>query len=131
AAGMGGRTMETTNAWDPSEDSVAQRTAESARPDIFRFHRQPPAHLSYTNKADRRRIHRYVYAGSTHVDLDAIEAGAAELLERDPAQAERCFGNRIVYGTGAWCDGGRWDARAKPRTVPAGAQIVLALDGSD
>jgi hypothetical protein len=29
AAGMGGRTMETTNAWDPSQNSVAQRTHEA------------------------------------------------------------------------------------------------------
>lgn len=131
AAGMGGRTGETTNAWDPSEDSVAQRTAESARPDIFRFHRLPPAGLSYRNKAERRRIHRHVYAGSRHVDLDAIEAEAAELLERDPAQAERFFGNRIVYGAGSWCDGDRWDARAQPREVLAGTPVVLGFDGSD
>lgn len=137
AAGMGGRTMETTNAWDPSDDSVAQRTAESTRPDIFRFHRLPPAALSYRNKVERRRIHRYVYAGSVHVDLDAIEAEAAELLEKDPAQAERFFGNRIVYGAGAWCEGDAWDARAwekkhgAPRKVPPGAQVVLGFDGSD
>lgn len=131
AAGMGGRSLETTNCWDPSEDSVAQRTWESARPDIFKFYRQPPAHLSYRNKAERRRIHRFVYAGSVHVDLDGIEAEAAELLEKDPAQAERFFGNRIVYGSGAWCDGGRWDERAKWRALPRGTQIVLGMDGSD
>ncbi|MEU8151773.1 hypothetical protein AB0C30_58500, partial [Nonomuraea sp. NPDC048901] len=72
AAGMGGRTMETSNAWDPSEESVAQRTSESQRPDIFKFHRIPSANLSYTNKAERAKIHRYVYRGSKHVDLDAI-----------------------------------------------------------
>lgn len=131
AAGMGGRTGETTNAWDPSEDSVAQRTAESSRPDIFRFHRLPPAGLSYRNKVERRRIHRYVYSGSRHVDLDAIEAEAAELLERDPAQAERFFGNRIVYGAGSWCDGDRWDGRAARREVPDGTAVVLGFDGSD
>lgn len=128
---MGGRTMETTNAWDPSEDSVAQRTSESARPDIFRFHRLPPASLSYRNKADRRKIHRTVYSGSTHVDLDAIEAEAAELMERDPAQAERFFGNRIVYGQGAYLEGDRWDARADPRLVPDKTPVVAGFDGSD
>jgi hypothetical protein len=137
AAGMGGRTFETTNAWDPSEDSVAQRTAESRVTDIFRLHRLPPAHLSYRNKADRRRIHRYVYAGSTHVDLDGIEAEAAELMEKDPEQAERFFGNRIVYGQGAWLEGDSWDARewtkthTVPREVPAGSAVVLGFDGSD
>ncbi|MGA4989881.1 hypothetical protein [Nonomuraea bangladeshensis] len=131
AAGMGGRTMETSNAWDPSEESVAQRTSESQRPDIFKFHRIPPAHLSYKNKAERAKIHRYVYRGSKHVDLDAIEAEAAELLEKDPAQAERFFGNRVVYGQGGYIDGDVWDGRAARREVPDGTLIVLGFDGSD
>ena len=130
-AGMGGRSVETTNAWDPSEDSVAQSTAESKREDIFRFHREPPKHLSYRNKAERARIHRHVYAGSTHVDLDAIEAEAAELLERDPSQAERFFGNRIVAGLGAYMDPATWERRKAPREVPGGSQVALAFDGSD
>lgn len=131
AAGMGGRSMETTNPWDPSEDSVAQRTFESRRPDIFKFYRPPPKNLSYKNKAERRRIHKFVYAGSTHVDLDSIEAEAAELLEKDPAQAERFFGNRIVYGAGAYMDGDKWGARCDPMRVPKGTPIVLGFDGSD
>lgn len=130
-AGMGGRSIETTNAWDPSEDSVAQSTAESTRPDIFRFHRQAPKHLSYRDKRERARIHRHVYAGSSHVDLDAIEAEAAELLERDPSQAERFFGNRIVAGLGAWMDPAHWEARKSPRDVPDGTPVVLGFDGSD
>jgi hypothetical protein len=131
-AGMGGRSIETTNAWDPSEDSVAQSTSESARPDIFKFHRQPPKHLSYRDKRERARIHRHVYAGSTHVDLDAIEAEAAELLERDPAQAERFFGNRIVAGLGSWMDLAHWEAREQAREMPDdGSQLALAFDGSD
>jgi len=131
-AGMGGRSIETTNAWDPSEQSTAQRTAESRRPDIFRFHRVPPAHWSYRNKEDRRRIHRYVYAGSDHVDLDAIEAEAAELLEVDPAQAERFFGNRIVAGLGSWLREGLWESTTVERPEPpVGAQVCLGFDGSD
>ncbi|MFB7630681.1 hypothetical protein ACFC0M_07005 [Streptomyces sp. NPDC056149] len=130
-AGMGGRAIETTNAWDPSENSVAQRTAESKAKDIFRFHRKAPGSWSYANKADRRRIHRHVYAGSAHVDLDAIEAEAAELLETDPAQAERFFGNRVVAGTGAWLGRDTWDARCERRVVEAGVPVVLGFDGSD
>ncbi|MFF7610737.1 hypothetical protein [Streptomyces lavendulae] len=134
AAGMGGRSLETTNAWDPSEDSVAENTALAAAKvkDIFRFHRLPPASLSYANKADRRRIHRAVYSGSTHVDLDAIEAEAAELLIKDPGQAERFYGNRIVAGLGAWLERHFWDARADERELPPpGTRIVLGFDGSD
>jgi len=119
AAGMGGRTMETTNCWDPSEQSVAQSTWESARPDIFKFYRNPDVSLrtkdgkplSYRDKRQRRKIHEYVYEGSWWVNLDSIEAEAAELLERDPAQAERFFGNRIVAGGGSWLPDGLWDGR--------------------
>ncbi|MFI6105833.1 hypothetical protein [Streptomyces sp. NPDC051310] len=132
-AGMGGRSMETTNTWDPSENSVAQTTAASKRRDIFRYHPQAPASLSYKDKRQRRKIHTIVYAGSAHVDLDAIEAEAAELMEHDPAQAERFYGNRVVSGTTAWLDASAWEARAAkaPRTVKPRTRIVLGFDGSD
>ena len=135
-AGMGGRASLTTNAWDPSENSVAQQQFESSAADIYRQFVQPPGHLSYRNKAERRKIHRIVYAEALkenggHVDLDSIEAEAADLAERDPAQAERFFGNRIVYGAGHFIDGNVWDGRAAPRVVPDGAAVVLGMDGSD
>lgn len=131
-AGMAGRSIETTNCWDPSEQSVAQRTYESKSTDIFKFYEPPPPELRYSVKAERRKIHEHNYAGSPHVNLDAIEAEAAEIAEKDPAQAERFYGNRIVAGLGSWCDGDVWDARAKPReNLPHKAQIVLGFDGSD
>lgn len=111
AAGMGGRTMEHTNAWDPAEESVAQSTYESSAKDVFRFFRPPPASLRYLDKRQRRKIHEYVYSGSTHVNLDSIEAEAAEMIEKDPAQAERFFGNRVVAGGGSWLPDGLWDGR--------------------
>lgn len=111
AAGMGGRTMETSNAWDPAEQSVAQSTFESPSTDIFRFFRQAPPSLRYLDKRQRRKIHEYVYEGSTHINLDSIEAEAAEMIETDPAQAERFFGNRVVAGGGSWLRDGLWDSR--------------------
>ncbi|MDX3405535.1 hypothetical protein PV708_04755 [Streptomyces sp. ME02-6977A] len=131
AAGMGGRSMETTNGWDPSENSVAQTTHESRARDIFKYHPEAPKTLSYANKRDRRKIHTIVYAGSSHVDLDAIEAEAAEIMELDPAQAERFFGNRCVAGTAAWLDPAKWARKAKPRRVRPMTRIVLGFDGSE
>lgn len=110
-AGMGGRSVETTNGWNPAEQSVAQRTAEANSPDVYRLHRIPPANLKYSIKADRRKIHEFVYAGCQWVDLDDIEAEAVELMKLDPGQAERFFGNRIVQGAGAWLKDGLWDSR--------------------
>jgi hypothetical protein len=141
AAGMGGRTIETTNTWDPSEDSVAQRTQQSDRPDIFKFWRNPDEapHLrhadgtryKFTIARERRKILQYVYAGTPHVDLDGIEAEALELMEKDPGQAERFYGNRVVAGLGTWISRDAWDVREKPQLVPTGTAIVVGFDGSD
>jgi len=130
-AGMGGRAWETSNAWNPAEDSVAQRTFESRAKDIFRDFPTPPASLSYRNKAERRKIHRLVYAGSPWANIDSIEAEAFELLEKDPAQAERFFGNRVVSGSGAAFDIEQFNSLARPDiTVSRRSPIVLGFDGS-
>ncbi|WP_435107342.1 hypothetical protein [Nocardiopsis synnemataformans] len=130
-SGMGGRAVETTNAWDPSEDSVAQRSYEAKAKDIYRDYVQPPATLSFGNKRERRKIYQVVYGDSSWVDHDVIDAEAMELMERDPAQAERFFGNRAVAGTASWLDPAAWAKRAAPRVVADGARIVLGFDGSD
>lgn len=130
-AGMGGRSIETTNAWDPSQDSVAQQTFESPATDVFKDFRQPSASLSFKDKRERRKIIQFNYAGAPWVSVDAIEAEAAELMLKDPADAERFFGNRIVAGAGAWLEEAVWDAKEHVRVVEPGTPIVLGFDGSD
>lgn len=135
-AGMGGRASLTTNAWDPAERSVAQLQFESAATDIYRQFRQPPADLSYRDRRDRRKIHRIVYGETLrenggHVDHDAIEAEAADLLERDPAQAERFFGNKLVRGAGHWMPDGLWESREATVEVPDGTLVAGGFDGSE
>lgn len=137
-AKMGGRASLTTNAWDPAQHSVAQREYESAATDIWRQFSQPPKQLSYGDKRERRRIHRAVYPADTlrehggHVDLASIEAEAADLYLKDPAQAERFFGNRLVQGAGAAFDVTRFATLAvsRPHPVPEGALITAGFDGS-
>ena len=118
AAGMGRRSTETTNAFDPAENSAAQMTQESLRPDIFRYWRDPDVlkhadgtTLKWSVARDRRKVLAYVYAGAAHINLDSIEAEALELMETDPAQAERFFGNRKVRGKGAWLPPDLWESR--------------------
>lgn len=132
-AGMDARGIETTNCWDPSQRSTAQATFESSAADIFRFYREPPAGLKYTNRDERRKIHRYVYQGSWWVNLDAIEGLAAELIGKgETAQAERFFGNRRVRGAGSWLPDGLWDSRLAHRPAPpAGTAVCGGFDGSD
>lgn len=135
-AGFGGRASLTTNAWDPSENSVAQVQYESKAKDIYRQFTQPPARLSFTNKRERRKIYRIVYPSDTwrvnggHIDLDSIENEAVDLLERDPPQAERFFGNILRAGHGTAVDPEMWTKLEKPQDVPAGTQIGVGFDGS-
>ena len=159
AAPMGGRSMETTNCYDPSENSIAQKTRESKRPDIFRFYEPPPLDLNYRNARDRAKIHKINYAGSPHADLEGIAGEANELMETDPGQAERFYGNRIVAGLGTWMAPDVWLSRRRPdapdripddvedvdldeaalkrwgelleKWVPDRTPIVLGFDGSD
>jgi hypothetical protein len=134
AAGMSGRTMETTNVWNPSEGSQGQRTWESTAEDVFKFWRRPADHLSYRNKQERRQIHRFVYFGSPWVDLEAIEAEAAELALVDPAQAERFFGNRDVASQGSWLQDdalSAWESKLQVRDRPRSEPVCLGFDGSD
>jgi hypothetical protein len=130
-AGMSGRAEETTNAWDPNEGSVAQRTAEATTRDIFRLH--PLAHdgLAYKKKAERRQIHKHVYRGCRWIDLDAIEAEAAELIRVDPGQAERFFGNRPTAGSDAGFDIDAFRGNEKPKlSVVRHELITIGVDGA-
>lgn len=130
-AAMQGRTIELTNPWDPMENSAAQQAFQSRAKDIFRYYRKPPAGLSYANKRERHKIHLYVYGDSPWVDVSsAIDPMAAELVETDPTQAERFFGNRLVQGLGSFMPEALWDATADPHPVEDGAAVAMGFDGS-
>jgi hypothetical protein len=151
AGGMGGRAEETTNGWDPTEGSTAELTAKDAKTlgDIFRFHPRASEGLNYRLKADRRKIHKCVYLkpteedeedGTPWIDLDAIEGEAAELVENDPAQGERFYGNNIVAGGGPAFDIDHWDTllglpgsdgkRDDGYRPAKGAVVVIGVDGA-
>ena len=128
-AGMGGRSLETTNAWDPTENSVAQQTVEAELEDVLVDMNQAPE-LSIRNKADRRKMLKAVYRDSWWIDLDRIEAEIEELLPRDPNQAQRFFFNRIVAGSDRAFDADLWTTLADPHEVKAGSLITLGFDGA-
>lgn len=129
-AGTQGRSCEFTNPWDPMENSAAQRSFESRSTDIYRYYNKPPADLSYSNKAERHKIHVYVYRESPWVNVKDIDAEAAELVETDPTQAERFFGNRLVQGLGTYMPERVWDETQAEVEVPEGTEITLGFDGS-
>jgi len=138
-AGMQGRWLETTNAWDPAEESVAQQTYESKEPGVY-IDDVEPGEGSVRNKRERRKMLKLVYgdsaAGSKErgirpwIDLDRIDAEIRSLLERDGAQAERFFLNRKIAGESRAFSVAKWDALAEPREVKDGSLIVLGVDGA-
>lgn len=142
-SGTGGRAVLITNGWDLAENSVAQQLAESNEPDVLIDHVRAPANLSYTNKAERQRIHRIVYGDSAMkfdrhgnrisgwVNLDRIEADAAKLVKRDPNQAARFFGNIPSMGSGSWLQEGQWEAKLEVRDRPKSVPVCAGFDGSD
>jgi hypothetical protein len=133
-AGMGGRSVETPNAWDPAEHSVAQRTFEANTPDVHKDYPDAPPG-SFTDKRQRRKILVAVYGDSAvhkggWVDLDRIDAEAVELIESgERAQAERWFGNRSEAGQDAAFDPDRWAELARPGLWVAGGRKELATLG--
>jgi hypothetical protein len=141
-AGMAARAALETNSWDPAQHSTAQveyELAESGKvDDIYVQVTWPPKSLSFANKAERRKILRIVYPEDTrrenggHVELEAIEAEAAAMSEKDPGQASRFFGNGRESGAGRAFDADRWKALAQPQpyTPAPKALIVLGGDGS-
>lgn len=139
AAGMGGRVSQSSNPFAPDENSVLQDTYESKRPDVLKHYFPPPAHLDFGLKRDRVEIFRWNYASAPWVDVRSIEAEAVALMETNPAEAERFFGNRIVAGSGAWMDMSKWiplgrdgrDGRREPIVVAPRTKVCLGFDGSD
>ena len=124
--------METTNAWDPVEESVAQQTAESSAEGVYRDDVEPPARYSIRNKRERWKALQIVYGDSWWVTdrLDRIDAEIEELLPRDPAQAERFFLNRKRAEEGAAFDHAKWADLEHRHEVPEGALITVGVDGA-
>ena len=133
--GMDGRSVETTNPWDPMENSSAQRAFAAKLPDVFIHYRTPPvtAKQFRTSKRSRRQAYEAGYADSPWVNIDSIEAVAEELVaDGDWVQAARFYGSLLVQGLGTFMDESIWDAALDagrdypdPRTP-----ICLGMDGS-
>lgn len=130
-AGMGGRFLETTNAWDPTEESVAQQTHESSAPGVY-LDDVDPGPGSVRNKAERRKMFRRVYGNSWWIDFDRIDAEVVALVDQgDAPQAERFFLNRKRAAEGAAFEIERWNELADPTVVVADRELItVGVDGA-
>lgn len=126
-SGMGGRFLETTNAWNRAEMSVAQQTFEE-KGVLIDFPRSPSG--SIRNRQERRRVLRAVYGDSYWVNLDRVDDEIEALLLRDPAQAERFFLNRLVAAEDSAFDIDVVESRERRLEVPDREVIVIGVDGA-
>ena len=131
-SGMGGRWLETTNAYDPSQASVAQRTQESGALDVLIDYRPPkrPPRIDDDDEALLALL-RFVYGDSWWVDPERILADA-----RDPAtcptwnDALRFFFNLSIEGVSDAIDAVTWGNRARSWDLKPLEHIALGFDGS-
>lgn len=133
-AGTGGRFVETPNAWDPAEDSVAQRTYGSKKSGVYCTWKEPMAG-SVRNKRERDKVLREQYGDSViekggWIDIGRIHTEIEALLEFDPAQGERWFMNRVTASEGAAFDVEKFKEHSAARKVEPGAIITLGADGA-
>lgn len=134
-AGMDGRWMELTNAWDPSEQSVAQRTWDAKAPGVFLDYRPPRTRIDIDDDAALLAELAYVYGDS------AIQRGGWVRLERiideirdastGEGEARRFFLNEVTVGSKDAVDAILWAAQARPGEVlEPGERICLGFHGS-
>lgn len=132
-AKMGGRTLETTNAPQLGEKSVAEQTgadAEAGLPGILHVaHRATPEPMPDWSDEQLLGALRQVYHDAPWVPLARI------LLEvRDPANdwsdVLRYFFNIRTTGAGRAVDPRTWDALKREREIEPGTYVGLGFDGS-
>ena len=130
---MGGRGMAMTNTDDPATDNVAKDIVENPAKSTYVQWIEPPKNLDFKDKADRKKILEFNYADApwAMMNLAGVEEDIQQAMRRDPAEAERFYGNRRVQGAGSWLGKAEWEAKKAPRHVPDGTAIVLGGDLSN
>jgi len=134
-AGMDGRWIEITNAWDPTENSTAQRTYEAQAPGVYVNYRPPRSHVDMDDDFALRQELLYVYGDAARerggwVNIDRI---MEEI--RDPATGEgegrRFFLNEIWVGSKDAIDALKWAGQAKrDDPLEPGEKVCLGFHGS-
>jgi hypothetical protein len=135
-AGMDGRWLELTNAWDPTEGSEAQVTAESGDSRVYVDTIEP---LRVEVLEDDEELYAELlrqYGDSARECGGWVNIKGRIMHEvRSPTHLEadrrRFFLNEIVVGQSAFVDPVRWDLLARPdeHLVPDDA-IAVGFDGS-
>lgn len=131
-AKMGGGSIETTNAFVPGENSVAEDThkaAEKQQRGLLYDAVEGPWVEDLTDVVKLREAIRIAYGDSTWVDVERIIEEVQDPAT-DPADARRFYLNQLVKATDAAVDPKLWARQKRTRVVEPGTRIGLGFDGS-
>lgn len=136
AAKYGGRTLESTNAWVPGQESVAEKTADAGKarsPGVLFDHRKNPKRCSLHNKRELRRHLTHVYGDSGSgkggwVDIARLMADIADPDTTDD-DAYRFYLNDETVRSDAWVDPKDWKAQARVVNPVTGEAITAGFVG--
>jgi phage terminase large subunit-like protein len=132
------RTLANTNAYEPGEDSVAERTreafesAQSGRAvdtGLFYDSLEAPAEAKLTEEWIVPTL-RAVRGDSVWLDVDRLKASILD-VRNPPSRSRRFWFNQIVAAEDAFLAPYEWDAcRLEGAGLRPGDEIVLFFDGS-
>lgn len=136
-AKMGGRSIETTNAWRDGEDSVAEATATYAdlaqegrtrRSRILRIHPKPVVPDLKDETVLRAGLESLYAKTAPWIDVDRI---ISEIYDpnTDPGDARRFYLNEITSADDALVTPSEWDASEVDDELVDGDIITLGFDG--
>lgn len=141
---INGRSVETTNAYLPGEESVAEDSqayyesilrGEVADPGLMYDFRQAPPNTPYERSPERRAGLVMVYGDAAKenggwVDLDRIEQEMDDPATKE-ADGRRFYFNQITQGSLQWIDPVKWEACWDKHLRPLNRSdaITLGFDG--
>jgi hypothetical protein len=135
-AGMDGRWLELTNAWDPAEGSEAQVTWEAGGPRVYLDTTEPHRveDLSDEEALYAELLRQY---GDSAAERGGWVNVAGRIMHEARSKAHleadrrRFFLNEIVAGQSVFVDAVRWDLQARgDEPLAAGEPVALGFDGS-
>jgi hypothetical protein len=134
-AGMGGQWTEATNAYDPTEASVAQRTMEARAADVFVDYRPPRRKIPLDDDDALMNEVVYLYGDSARINGGWVSERriVADIQRADTGEgdARRFFLNEITAGGKLAVEAERWHKLANDETpLMPGEAIALGFDGS-
>lgn len=139
-----GRSVETTNAFLPGEESVAEdsheywesiQRGEAQNPGLLYDFRQAPPDALYERSESRRKALIFTYGDAAKenggwVNLDRIEQEMDDPATKE-ADGRRFYFNQITRGTLQWIDPQKWEACKNTYVRPLNKSdaITLGFDG--